>query len=224
MTLQDLITDLAIALGDYVDDGGPRSFTRWPVSFLQRRIQEARALIATVYRRREHTRVLEVLVVAGAVQDLSRHGHSVLRVMGVINPAGETVQNLRTAASTKRDWGALWPVSTPAEPAWAPETFTVTKIPETDAVLLVDPPVPTSCEYRLRVLMQGVPPDAWELTDSVDAYQWLAAVRSYAMSEALASQVESPAAMNLSADHMKRFLGLVGAARLADTETARATS
>lgn len=223
MTLQELIEDLSLGLGDYIDNGGPHSFKRWSVEFLQRRVHEARCTVATIYRRREHTRVLDIRVASGAVQDLGVHGHRVLRVIGVIDPAGTMVQRLRTSATGKRDWDSLWPVDTPPEPAWAPEAFTVTKVQDTDAILLVDPPIPTACEYRLRVVMEGVPPDEWDLTATVDAYPWVAAIRSYAMSEALASQVESPAALALSADHMKRFIALVGAARTADQEGARAS-
>lgn len=221
MKLQQLINELAEGLGDFADHGGPLSFNRWSVPTLAGFVHEARCTIATIYRRKEHTAVLDIRVPAGAVHDLTAHGSVLMRVLAVIDATGKVVQEIKTSANSKRDWGALWPAATPAEPAWAPETFTVTKVQGTDTIVMVDPPIPTACEYKLRVVMQGVPPTEWQLTDEIDTCQYLGAIRAYVMSAALGAQVESPAALTYSSDHMKRFLGFMGALKMTDAEVAR---
>lgn len=221
MNLQQFIESIAKGLGDLPDAGGPLSFQAWSVDELRTAVQEGRATVARVYRRKEHAAVLDVPVTAGPVHDLSEYGAQVNRVLGVIDGSGKVVQELHTTANSRRDWTALWPAETLAQPAWAPTNFNVTRVQGTDAVLLVDPPIPTADTYRLRVVMHGVAPAPWSLESCVDAYPYLSALRFFVQAQALASQVESATALSTSVKRMEQFVALMGAVRVADAEVQR---
>lgn len=220
MRLLDLVNELAQSLGDYPDEGGPLSFQTWSREFLANRVHEARCAIATVFRRKEHAGVVDVPLSAGGVFDLSAYGARVVRVLSLSRRGKEVIRVTETGTS-KRDWTALWTSTVPADPAWAPDAFRVTKVAGADSVVTVDPPIPGDDGYTLRVLLEGVPPARWELTDTIDTCAYLGAIRFYVLSTAKGEQVEGAAARADSAQHMTDFRTMMGAARVADQEVAR---
>lgn len=221
MNLQEFLTDIALGLGDAPDNGGPLSFQVWPLQTLRDSAHEGRVTTARVYRRREHAAVLDIPVGAGPIHDLTPYGASVNRVMAVLDAHGRVIQELHTTANSRRDWGALWPADVPATPAWAPTNFTATKVHGTDAVVMVDPPIPTADSYKLRVVMHGVPPDPWTLQSCVDSYPYLTALRFFIQAQALAAQVESTTATTTSVKRMEQYVAMMNAAKVSDTEAQR---
>jgi hypothetical protein len=218
--LLDLINELAESLGDYPDDGGPLSFVTWSRTFLSNRVHEARCAIATIYRRREHASVVDVPLSAGGVFDLGVYGARILRVLSLLHH-GQEVVRVTEAATSRRDWGALWTARVPAEPAWEPAAFRMSKVSGADTILTVDPPIPTREGYVLRVLLDGVPPTKWDLHDPIDTCAYIGAIRQYVLSTAKGEQVENPAARAASEQHMAHFLRMMGGAKTADAEADR---
>ena len=222
MDLRGFIEDLTILLGDWPDQGGPLSNQRFPVATLQRLVHEGRALVATVYRPREHRAAVRVKLRAQRSQDLATYGRAVLRVLDVRDADERVLADPQVTANSKRDWSSVYPAPPGQQLVWQQGVkVSVTRVPEAPTLVLVDPVPARDCEWTALILMDGVAPAEWQLTDDVSAYPYLAAVRHYVLSAAYAGQLESAAAMNTSEAHFKRFERLVSVDKAAAIEVVK---
>jgi hypothetical protein len=223
MKLSQLLDDVASDLGDWPDKGGPRSFRNWSRELLISRFNEANCLIATTYKPKDFHSTKIVKLAYGSLQDFSACCQNVVSISEQVSADGQLVTTLSTSTKKNaRDWNAIWSkkacaTAVPGKPYVIDQ---VMRNQGTTAVFSVSPPVPYGTDAYVKLVCGGVPGQVTDLNADVSSCKYLAAIRSYMLSTALAKETESQLAQNSSKDHFNRFLGLLGAQAKMEKERA----